>query len=81
MPAGGCGLAWELCRAVSSTTLPRTVSLVGVAFKIKDRLEPSPKTQELELQGTSSWVAVDMRRKASCLQHPAGEEPRGPSLC
>lgn len=73
---GGCGLAWELCRAVSSSALPWTVSLVGVALKIKDRLEPSP-TQELELQGTSSWVAVDTRRKASCLQHPNGEEQGG----
>lgn len=56
--AGGCWLARELCRAAEETALPWTVSLLGVALKIKDRLEPS-LTQELELQGTSSWVAED----------------------
>lgn len=58
---------------------PGQLSLVGAAFKIKDRPEPSP-VQELELQGTSSWVVVDTR-KVSRLQHPDGEELRGPSLC
>jgi len=37
--------------------------------------------QELELQGTSSWVVVDTRRKVSRLQHPDGEEQQGLSLC
>lgn len=58
---------------------PGQLGLEGAAFKIKDRPEPSPM-QELELQGTSSWVVVDTR-KVSRLQHPDREEQRGPSLC